>query len=288
MSGKKHPLLVTGGIIGVGTCLAVYPFVSNFMYEKSQEDMILEMDEVEIDDSEIEREREAADAYNRYLLEENIILTDPFDPEAFARDLQVGYGDIMNTYGNGLMGYLEVPAIDLSLGIYHGTSSDVLENGVGHLENTSLPVGGKNTHAVLSAHTGLSDKKLFTDLVLLEEGDMFYIHVLDEVLAYKIDQITVVEPEDTSLLYVVPDEDLVTLVTCTPYGVNSHRLLVRGTRVPYVEEEKELAENKASFMASNWMKQYAIAVGAGTVLVVVILAVGIRLDRKGRKKHDQS
>lgn len=288
MSNNKHPLLVTGGIIGIGTCLAVYPFVSNFMYEKSQENMILEMDNMEIDDSEIEREKEAADAYNRYLLEENIILTDPFDPEAFAKDLQIGYADIMNTYGNGLMGYLEVPAIDLSLGIYHGTSADVLKNGVGHLENTSLPVGGKSTHAVLSAHTGLSDKKLFTDLVLLEEGDMFYIHVLDDVLAYKVDQIAVVEPEDTSLLYVVSDEDLVTLVTCTPYGVNSHRLLVRGRRVPYVEEEVSETENKASFMASSWMKQYAIAVGAGTVLVAVILFVGIFLDRKGRKKHDQS
>ncbi len=288
MSKQKHPLLVTGGIIGLGTCLAVYPFVSNYLYEKSQEDMILEMNDVEIDDSVVEMEKEAADAYNRYLLEENIILTDPFDPEAFAKDLQVGYADIMNSYGNGLMGYLEVPAIDLSLGICHGTSTEVLKNGVGHLENTSLPVGGKSTHAVLSAHTGLSDKKLFTDLVLLEEGDMFYIHVLDEVLAYQVDQIAVVEPEDTSLLYVVPDEDLVTLVTCTPYGVNSHRLLVRGTRVPYVEEEKEQTENKASFMTSSWMKQYAIAVAAGTLLVAVILSVGIFMDRKGRKKHDQS
>ena len=288
MSNNKHPLLVTGGIIGIGTCLAVYPFVSNFMYEKSQENMILEMDNTEIDDSEIEREKDAADAYNRYLLEENIILTDPFDPEAFAKDLQVGYADIMNTYGNGLMGYLEVPAIDLTLGIYHGTSSDVLKNGVGHLENTSLPVGGKNTHAVLSAHTGLSDKKLFTDLVLLEEGDMFYIHVLDEVLAYQVDEIAVVEPSDTSLLYIVPDEDLVTLVTCTPYGINSHRLLVRGRRVPYVEEEAAQTENRASFMASNWMKQYAIAVVIGTLLVVVILSVGVILDRKGKKKHGKS
>lgn len=288
MSNNKHPLLVTGGIIGIGTCLAVYPFVSNFMYEKSQENMILEMENMEMDDSEVEREKEAADAYNRYLLEENIILTDPFDPEAFAKDLQVGYADIMNTYGNGLMGYLEVPAIDLTLGIYHGTSADVLKNGVGHLENTSLPVGGKNTHAVLSAHTGLSDKKLFTDLVLLEEGDMFYIHVLDEVLAYQVDEIAVVEPSDTSLLYIVPDEDLVTLVTCTPYGINSHRLLVRGRRVPYVEEEVEQTENRASFMASNWMKQYAVAVVIGTLLVAVILSVGVILDRKGKKKHGKS
>lgn len=258
------------------------------MYEKSQENMILEMENMEIDDSEVEREKEAADAYNRYLLEENIILTDPFDPEAFAKDLQVGYADIMNTYGNGLMGYLEVPAIDLTLGIYHGTSSDVLKNGVGHLENTSLPVGGKNTHAVLSAHTGLSDKKLFTDLVLLEEGDMFYIHVLDEVLAYQVDEIAVVEPSDTSLLYIVPDEDLVTLVTCTPYGINSHRLLVRGRRVPYVEEEVSETENRASFMASSWMKQYAVAVASGTLLVAVILSVGVILDRKGKKKHGKS
>lgn len=135
--------------------------------------------------------------------------------------------------------------------VYHGTSQEVLRKGVGHLENTSLPVGGKDTHCVLSAHTGLSDKKLFTDLVLLKKGDLFYIQVLDRHLAYEVDQIRVVRPEDTSLLRIIPEKDLVTLVTCTPYGINSHRLLVRGHRVTEQKNPQKAARKKQT--ASPWM-----------------------------------
>ena len=146
---------------------------------------------------------------------------------------------MLDTDGSGRMGYLEIPSIEVYLPIYHGTSEGVLQSGIGHLGNTSLPIGGENTHAVLSGHTGLPNARLLTVLDKLQEGDQFYIHVLDEILAYEVDQIKVVEPDDISDIFIEEGEDYVTLVTCTPYGINSHRLLVRGTRVPYTEEKKE-------------------------------------------------
>lgn len=278
---KNNPsLLIAMGIVLAGMALTVYPFVSNYLYEKEQEKIILDMDNTNLEVSSLETEREKAEAYNAYLLEENIILTDPFDPEAFAEKSEVPYEEILNPYGNGMMGYLEIPVIDLTLGIYHGTSPHVLEEGVGHLENSSLPIGGESIHSVLSAHTGLSDKKLFTDLVLLEKGDTFYIHVLDEILAYKVDNIEVVTPDDTESLHVVPGEDHVTLVTCTPYGVNSHRLLVRGTRIPYVPEEKAQAEESSFWTGSPWMRQYVMAIMGGILLVALLLLVGTWMGRR--------
>lgn len=278
---KNNPsLLIAMGIVLAGMALTVYPFVSNYLYEKEQEKIILDMDNTNLEVSSLETEREKAEAYNAYLLEENIILTDPFDPEAFAEKSEVPYEEILNPYGNGMMGYLEIPVIDLTLGIYHGTSPHVLEEGVGHLENSSLPIGGESTHSVLSAHTGLPDKKLFTDLVLLEKGDTFYIHVLDEILAYKVDNIEVVTPDDTESLHVVPGEDHVTLVTCTPYGVNSHRLLVRGIRIPYVPEEKAQAEESSFWTGSPWMRQYVMAIMGGILLVALLLLAGTWIGRR--------
>ena len=283
---KNNPsLLIAMGIVLAGMALTVYPFVSNYLYEKEQEKIILDMDNTNLEVSSLETEREKAEAYNAYLLEENIILTDPFDPEAFAEKSEVPYEEILNPYGNGMMGYLEIPVIDLTLGIYHGTSPHVLEEGVGHLENSSLPIGGESTHSVLSAHTGLPDKKLFTDLVLLEKGDTFYIHVLDEILAYKVDNIEVVTPDDTESLHVVPGEDHVTLVTCTPYGVNSHRLLVRGIRIPYVPEEKAQAEESSFCTGSPWMRQYVMAIMGGILLVALLLLVGTWIGR--RREHEK-
>lgn len=273
------------GIVLAGMALMLYPFVSNYLYEREQEELIQSVDNTEMEEELLQEEWEKAEAYNSYLLEENIVLTDPFDPEAFAKQSEVSYEEILNPYGNGMMGYLEIPAIDLSLGIYHGTSPHVLEEGVGHLENSSLPIGGESTHSVLSAHTGLPDKKLFTDLVLLEKGDTFYIHVLDEILAYKVDDIEVVTPDDTESLHVVPGEDHVTLVTCTPYGVNSHRLLVRGTRIPYVPEEKAQAEESSFWTGSPWMRQYVMAVIGGIILVSLLLLVGTWIGR--RREHEK-
>lgn len=283
---KNGPsLLIAVGIVLAGMALTAYPFVSNYFYEKEQEKIILDMDNTDPEAASLEAERERAEAYNTYLLEENVILTDPFDPEAFAEKSDVAYEEILNLYGNGMMGYLEIPAIDLTLGIYHGTSPKVLEEGVGHLENSSLPVGGESTHSVLSAHTGLSDKKLFTDLILLEEGDTFYIHVLDEILAYEVDQIKVVTPEDTSDLHVIAGRDLVTLVTCTPYGVNSHRLLVRGTRIPYVPEEKAQEEKSSFWTGSPWMRQYVKAILAGLACAVFLFLAGTYIGR--RRKNEK-
>lgn len=278
---KNNPsLLIAMGIVLAGMALTAYPFVSNYFYEKEQEKIILDMDNTDLEAADLEAEREKAEAYNTYLLEENIILTDPFDPEAFAEKSEIPYEEILNPYGNGMMGYLEIPVIDLTLGIYHGTSPHVLEEGVGHLENSSLPIGGESTHSVLSAHTGLPDKKLFTDLVLLEEGDTFYIHVLDDILAYEVDNIDVVTPEETESLCIVAGEDYVTLVTCTPYGVNSHRLLVRGTRIPYVPEEKAQAEESSFWTGSPWMRQYVMAIMGGILLVALLLLAGTWIGRR--------
>lgn len=283
---KNNPsLLIAMGIVLAGMALTVYPFVSNYLYEKEQEKIILDMDNTNLEASSLEAEREKAEAYNAYLLEENIVLTDPFDPEAFAEKSEVPYEEILNPYGNGMMGYLEIPVIDLTLGIYHGTSPHVLEEGVGHLENSSLPIGGESTHSVLSAHTGLPDKKLFTDLVLLEEGDTFYVHVLDEILAYQVDQIKTVTPEDTGELHVITGRDLITLVTCTPYGINSHRLLVRGTRIPYIPEEKAQEEPSSFWTGSPWMRQYVKAILTGFACAVSLFLTGTCIGR--RRKNEK-
>ena len=167
------------------------------------------------------------------------------------------------------MAYVDIPKINVYLPIQHGTDADTLERAVGHVVGTSLPVGGSSTHAVLSAHSGMASSKLFSDIDQLTEGDMFYIHVLGEMLAYKVDAIHTVLPADTSLLQIEDDKDYVTLVTCTPFGVNTHRLLVRGRRVSYTpEQEASAAEERPT--ASSWTQHYltGLAVGLGAVAVV--------------------
>ena len=187
------------------------------------------------------------------------------------------------------MGYVVIPKIDVNLPIYHGTSEEVLQKGVGHLQNTSLPVGGESTHAVLSGHTGLSSAKLFTDLDKLEEGNIFYIKTLGETFAYEVDQIKIVEPHETSDLLIESDKDYVTLVTCTPYGINSHRLLVRGTRIPYTEEvEKEIKKEQKENVGSTWRDEYfkALAIGLGGLAILgIIFIIVVLIKKKGRKKE---
>lgn len=270
---EKRRILITGGLVLTGVLLMAYPFASNYLYERQQEEVIYGyQDTVEkLEEAEADETIRKAAAYNDWLREREVVLTDPFDPEAIKAADGPEYSQLLNLYGDGIMGYVEIPEISVFLPIYHGTSEEVLDRGVGHLENTSLPVGGEGTHCVLSAHTGLSDKKLFTDLVLLGEGDSFFIQVLGETLAYQVDNIQVVTPEDTSGLRIVPHKDYVTLVTCTPYGVNSHRLLVRGHRVPYVEEEKEKIEPIEQ--TSPWMHQYLLAISCGVLFLLLLLLV---------------
>lgn len=257
-----------------------YPFVSNYLYENRQKEVIYgyQQETEGLNDIELEEALEKARSYNAWLNSQEVVLTDPFDPEALA-DLQgkQEYEKLLNLSGSGIMGYVDIPEINVYLPVYHGTSQDVLEKGVGHLENTSLPVGGENTHCVLSAHTGLSDKKLFTDLVLLEEGSSFYLHVLDQTLAYEVDQILTVKPEETSALRIVQGQDLVTLITCTPYGVNSHRLLVRGHRIPYEPEARE--QTSATTRTSPWMRQYLLSILTGVVLLIILIT-GLYLYRR--------
>ena len=197
-------------------------------------------------------------------------------------ELRLRYNNVLDTTGTGIMAYVEIPSIKVMLPIYHGTADAVLQTAVGHLEWSSLPVGGTGTHTVISGHRGLPSAKLFTDLDQIVVGDQFYIHVLDEHLAYEVDQINVVLPEEISLLDIVPGEDLVTLVTCTPYGVNTHRLLVRGHRVPYVPPEEPVK----TFWEKMSELKFAIITLLAVLLAADILFIVFRIRK--RKQTDDS
>lgn len=287
---KKLPKIFIGLIFIIGLGIMLYPIISNLYIEHHQGNIIDEYNKTveSMPDDTLEKEREKAEGYNK-MLTGNMIITDPFDPEAQKKlEENSDYYNILNIGNDNIIGYIKIPKINVSLPIYHGTSEDVLKRGVGHLQNTSFPIGGEGTHAVLSGHTGLSSAKLFTDLDKLEEGELFFIEVLGEKLAYKIDQIKIVEPSETSDLVIKSGEDYVTLVTCTPYGVNSHRLLVRGTRIPYTEDvEKEAKNEENSKVKSTWRDEYfkALAVGLGGLSILgVILIIIVLIKKKGRRK----
>lgn len=274
-------------VILTGMAIMVYPLISNHLYELEQEEAVsfYEQKSEEIGQDEKKQEFEKAREYNELLAQSNVILSDPFDPDAFKSRTPHSYDELLCLSEDGLMGYLEIPALDLNIGIYHGTSSRALESGAGHLENTSLPIGGTDTHAVLSAHTGLPGKRLFTDLELLEDGDKFLIHIFDETLAYEVNQIKVVEPEQIKELAIKKGKDYVTLVTCTPYGINSHRLLVRGERIPYDAELKEEVAEAEPKEGSQWMRQYFRGIFAGLLAFAVIM-IAYWIFRIRRKKNE--
>lgn len=275
--GERHMRISGRNIISVcivilGLVLAAYPFISNYLYEYEQQEVTAGYDETvaEMSDEALKEARQKAEDYNSELLKSDMIITDPFGSRVVKNsDSNRKYEEIMNLYGDGIMGILEIPAIDIKLNIYHGASSEVLEKGVGHLENTSFPIGGRGSHSVLSAHTGLDDKKLFTDLELMEKDDVFYIRMLNEILAYRVDQIKTVEPENVEDFRMDREKDYVTLVTCTPYGVNSHRLLVRGVRIPYEEPEQDIQTRESE---SKWMRQYLRVILTGLVVLAVVMA----------------
>lgn len=200
------------------------------------------------------------------------------------------YWKVLNVGGDGVMGYLSIPKINIKLSIYHGTADDVLQTGVGHLNGTKLPIGGESTHSVLAAHRGLPSARLFTDIDQMKKGDKFYIHILDETLAYQVDQILdMVDKDDTETLekalQIEEGKDQVTLFTCTPYGVNSHRLLVRGTRVPY-EGEEEISGTPVDTMleaVQNYYMLYLILGLSVTLLIILLLKFLLRPGKKNRK-----
>ena len=230
-----------------------------------------------LDKNEIEKVWRKARAYNK-AHDVNIIMDAWNDADEYV--MSHPYDTLLDPSHNGVMGSIRIPKISVDLPIYHGISAKVLEHGVGHIEGTSLPVGGKGTHSVLSAHRGLPTMKLFTDLDKMEEGDQFFLHIMDKVLAYEVDQIKVVKPRLVKDLDIVKGRDYVTLVTCTPYGVNTHRMLVRGHRVPYVPENEE--ESLLQWLSDLGLA--AILLGAGVLVFLIILVILIRRKKKKDKE----
>ena len=228
MGKKILPLMLAGGIFLGGCALLAYPRVSQWLNALHQSEVIADYSSAVdgIDDEEVQRELKRAEDYNDHLTE-TVALADPFETKLTENDQ---YSTLLNFTAEGVMGYIEIPKINVLLPIYHGVSSGVLSKGIGHLPETSLPVGGTSTHCVLAGHSGMSNTRLFTDLPKLENDDVFYLHIYNKTLTYTVDQIKKVLPTDTSDLTIVDGEDYVTLVTCVPVAVNSHRLLVRGTR----------------------------------------------------------
>lgn len=271
---KWRLLAVACGILALG--LLLYPLMSELLNERYHSDVetVYVNAIADADDAELSNQRRAAKEYNAMLRGEAAVSTGGASapPVDYAKQLTVG----------GAMCTIDIPKIGVYLPVRHGTGAETLERTVGHVVGTSLPVGGAGTHVVLSAHSGMASAKLFSDIDQLVKGDVFYIHVLGEVLAYEVDRIATVLPSDTSLLQIEDGQDLVTLVTCTPFGVNTHRLLVRGHRVPYVPElvTESSTTQKA---ASSWTQHYLTGLGVG--LGVLATAGGIcffaRRKRRG-------
>lgn len=257
---KRWLLAAACGVVALG--LMLYPLVGELLNEKYHSDVETTYTAAiaDTDNAELTAQREAAQQYNAMLSGAAIAEGGASAPPlAYAQQLTVG----------GAMAYVDIPKINVYLPVQHGTDADTLEKSVGHVVGTSLPVGGSSTHAVLSAHSGMASSKLFSDIDQLTEGDTFYIHVLGDTLAYKVDAVHTVLPTDTSRLQIEDGKDLVTLVTCTPFGVNTHRLLVRGHRVPYVPEQEAPAAAEKP-VASSWTQHYLTGLGVGLGAVAVI------------------
>lgn len=251
--------------------LMCYPFISNLVFENRADSLIDTLEE-EADDTPDETkvaELEKARRFNEEGIG-SVTLTDPF-VEDLIDSTDENYLSVLNMNEDGVMGFVSIPKIDVKLPIYHGTSEATLGSGVGHLQGSSLPVGGASTHAILTGHSGLSSAKMFSDLPLLEEGDFFFIETFGEKLAYQVDQIKTILPEELQDLTVVEGEDYVTLVTCTPIRINTHRLLVRGTRVPDYQEavEQSKMQKPADTSKSEWMEEYTQSLILGVCVLVI-------------------
>ena len=269
-------------IFAAGVGIFVYPAVSNWLAERRQAEAIerYKEDVTVLEPEEIEEQKARAQEYNQNLAEDE--LHDPF-LQGDQYVVSSGYNDVLNYNGDGIMGYVEIPCINVNLPIYHGTGEEVLRKGAGHLAASSLPVGGAGTHSVISAHRGLPSARLFTDLDEVETGDVFYIHVLDETLAYQVDQIETVKPDELSGLRVVKGRDLVTLLTCTPYAVNTHRLLVRGTRIPYEEAKEIQQEQEGAHILPLWLREYFVSIAAVIIFLVLFISAVIFRERRKRR-----
>ena len=264
---RKHlSTIVLLFILFIGLSLLLYPTASDYWNSFHQTRAIATYAEnvANLDNNQYDQLWEDARAYNQAL---------PFrsNPYYLSEEQKAEYESLLDVSGLGVMGYIEIPEIDVSLPIYHGTEESVLQVAVGHLDWTSLPVGGESTHCVLSGHRGLPSAKLFTNLDKLREGDTFLLRVLDEVLTYEVDQILIVEPQETAALRVVEGKDYCTLVTCTPYGINTHRLLVRGHRVDNAEQAKTIRVTADAVQIEPLLVAPIVAIPMLLILLVLLL-----------------
>ena len=267
-------------VLGLGMIL--FPLISNQVNKIQYQKVIGTYDDKIVQNSETENNQMLTEAreYNSSISTTDII-------DVFQNPVQTNsteYLSILNVDDNGMMGYISIPKIDVRIPIYHGTSSDILQKGVGHLEGSSFPVGGESTHAILSAHRGLPSSRLFTDLDQLEEGDIFYIYVLNEVLAYQVDQILVTEPSETEALKIVDGKDYVTLVTCTPYAINTHRLLVRGERIEYNKQVEEQTVEDRSLSTADIILYISLIIAILLIIIAVIVSVR---HKKNKNRYTQ-
>lgn len=289
---QKLSVIVVILVFLVGIGIMSYPFISSMINNANMRSSVYDYEEKveKLDKKDYSNMLSKAKTYNNSL-SNTAIITDPFDEAAYKK-IGADYTDTMNVDGNGLIGYVDIPKIDTFLPIYHGTGEEILSKGAGHLMNTSMPIGGKSTHSVISAHSAYPGQTFFDYLLDMKKGDTFYIKVLDKTLQYEVDKISVVLPDDLSELRIIPDEDHVTLLTCTPYSINTHRLLVRGKRVPYVPESKDGngatnldAADYFFFMGYKVKYWVAIAVTAGFVaLVGLVVFIVIKRNRKKGKR----
>ena len=257
--------------------ITLYPLVSTTYNQQHQSQIHLQHQEQvdAADDGTLEAAWELAEAYNAALVP-GVQDLERFTPEQLEAAAE-GYKDLLDIAGDGILCYVTIPKLDACLPVYHGTSDAVLELGLGHLLGTSLPIGGSSSHSVLTGHSGLASQRLLSDLDQLEPGDVFYIEVLDKTLAYEVDQMKTVLPHETEDLQIIPGQDYCTLVTCTPFGVNTHRLLVRGTRIPYEEASPDAETAPTEPVTSTWEQEYrnGILIGLGIVGLLAIITAFI-------------
>ena len=283
---KRKTTILTASILVFLTALGItlYPIISNYVNQKYASKIYTEYEEMiqNVDDTSLKDARRIAEQYNNALAP-----VSAYEQESLSEASQ-NYDTLLNMGGNGIMGYVEIPSIQVNLPIYHGTDSETLERGIGHLLGSSLPIGGASTHSVLSGHSGLARQKMFTDLLQVKEGDVFYLHVLGETLAYQVVSLNTVLPYDTSLLGITPGADLCTLITCTPLAVNTHRLLVTGERIPYESAQEIQAEmqQETTGVESAWEQEYLHGLYIALAIVLLLMIICCAVAFFGRNKDD--
>ena len=283
---KRKTTILTASILVFLTALGItlYPIFSNYVNQKYASKIYTEYEEMiqNVDDTSLKDARRLAEQYNNALAP-----VSAYEQESLSEASQ-NYDTLLNMGGNGIMGYVEIPSIQVNLPIYHGTDSETLERGIGHLLGSSLPIGGASTHSVLSGHSGLAGQKMFTDLLQVKEGDVFYLHALGETLAYQVVSLNTVLPYDTSLLGITPDADLCTLITCTPLAVNTHRLLVTGERIPYESAQEIQAEmqQETTEVESAWEQEYLHGLYIALAIVLLLMIICCAVAFFGRNKND--